>query len=106
MGALESRRNLDIFCRRFGLRGHEPQTLREIAEIYQISKTRVQQIVFWIGVQAFRRKTTICLSEEEAEKILPKLLNYIEKRNPKYAHEIKVRLPYKLKLMLDKSGPC
>ena len=39
-----SERDFDILSRRFGLMGYDPQTLDEIADVYEITRARIHQI--------------------------------------------------------------
>ena len=39
-----SERDFDILARRYGLMGYTPQTLDEIADVYEVTRARVHQI--------------------------------------------------------------
>lgn len=37
-------REREIICRRYGLRGHEPQTLKEVGAVFKITQERIRQL--------------------------------------------------------------
>ena len=54
-----SSKQSDVLCRRFGLRGHDPQTLEEVGAAVGLTRERVRQI----QVESLRKLRTLMLRE-------------------------------------------
>ncbi|MFA5630713.1 MAG: RNA polymerase sigma factor RpoS [Porticoccaceae bacterium] len=54
-----SSKQTDVLCRRFGLRGHDPQTLEEVGAAVGLTRERVRQI----QVESLRKLRTLMLRE-------------------------------------------